>query len=52
MVWTLDYDYENEDKNYYEDLGGRASSISIYKYDKNHLLDLKKKLISAFGDQS
>ena len=44
----LDYDYENEDKNYYEDLGGAASSLSIYKYDKSHLLELKSKLEDAF----
>ena len=45
----LDYDYENEDKNYYEDLGGSASSISLYKYDKEHLMALKEKLSSTFG---
>ena len=46
----LDYDYENEDKNYYEDLGGSASSISLYKYDKEHLVALKERLISTFGE--
>ena len=46
----LDYDYENEDKNYYEDLGGSASSISLYKYDKEHLMALKEKLSSTFGE--
>ena len=45
----LDYDYENEDKNYYEDLGGSASSISLYKYDKEHLLALIDSLQATFG---
>ena len=47
----LDYDYENEDKNYYEDLGGAVSSVSLYKYDKLHLDSIKAQLEDAFGDK-
>ena len=47
----LDYDYENEEKNYYEDLGGSVSSISIYKYDKSHLEKVKEQLRKAFGEK-
>ena len=44
----LDFDYENSEKDYYQDLGGGSSSLSVYKFEKEPLAELKKQLELIF----
>ena len=45
----LDFDYENEDVDYYRDLGGDHVPLIIYRYDYEHLVHLNSRLCKEFG---
>lgn len=47
----LDFDYEERDRDYYEELGGNNSAVLLYKYDLLHLNEIQNQLVKDFGKQ-
>ena len=44
----IDHAYDNPHHDFYSDLGGGESAISIYSYDVEHLEDVKSKIVQNF----
>jgi ribosomal protein L11 methyltransferase len=47
----LDPDYEEGPQEQYRELGGDMQPLSIYKYDREHLVALKEQLEASFGSR-
>lgn len=47
----IEHDYENPDVDRYESFGGDRSPVSVYKYDRNWLVELRSKLFDEFQSQ-
>lgn len=47
----MDCDLEEPDRDYYGELGGNSLPISLYKYDKAYLVDLRQRLELEFRDR-
>ena len=45
----IDFDYSEQSLDQYDDLGGNATPIKIYRYDLEYLRDLKARLQNVFG---
>jgi ribosomal protein L11 methyltransferase len=45
----LEFDYENPDHDYYQELGGDAAALSLYRYDIEYLRDVRAGLEQRFG---
>lgn len=46
----LPFEYVDPNRDYYGEMGGGLSKISIYKFDRDYLIDLQSKVIARFGD--
>lgn len=46
----LDFDYGEMERDYYNELGGAVSPLSIYKYDQSRISELNSDLKKAYGE--
>jgi ribosomal protein L11 methyltransferase len=45
----LPFEYVDPDRDYFGEMGGEFSKISIYKFDRDYLVDLRAKAEARFG---
>lgn len=46
----LDFDYGEVERDYYNELGGAVSPLSLYKYDRSRIDEIREALEGCFGN--